>query len=92
MKFKIKNYNLQQAKKLNVTIKPSTRAGKKIDVFKNGVKVASIGAKGYLDFASYKEKFGKKVAEEKRKNYQKRHSANSKVKGSPGYYASKILW
>jgi hypothetical protein len=92
MVFKIRNYNLVQARKIGVTIKPSTRKTKKIDVFKNGKKVASIGAKGYLDYASYKEKFGKTIADKKKDSYQKRHKQNSKIKNTPGYYASKILW
>jgi hypothetical protein len=90
--FKIRNYNLAQARKLGVKIKPSTRASKKLDVFKNGKKVASIGAVGYLDYASYLSKYGKKIADERRESYQKRHSANAKIKGSPAYYAAKILW
>jgi hypothetical protein len=90
--FKIRNYNVLQARKLGVQIKPSTRVGKKLDVFKNGKKVASIGAAGYLDYASYMAKYGKTVADQRRKSYQKRHAANAKIKGTPAYYAARILW
>ena len=41
--YKIKPLQEQKAKKLLVTIKPSTRKNKKIDVFKKGEKEASIG-------------------------------------------------
>ena len=35
MKYRIKKYSYNQAKKLGVVIKPSTNKGKKIDVYKN---------------------------------------------------------
>ena len=44
MSYKITNYSYNQAKKLNVEIKPSTNKKKKIDVFKDNKKIASIGA------------------------------------------------
>ena len=49
MSYKILPYSFEQADKLNVEIKPSTNKNKKIDVFKNGQKIASIGAIGYND-------------------------------------------
>jgi hypothetical protein len=90
--YKISNYSYRQAKKLNVEIYPSNRKGKKIDVFKKGKKVASIGALGYNDYSSFKKKYGKAYADQKRKAYYNRHANNIKVKFSPGYYAAKILW
>jgi hypothetical protein len=76
---------------LGVSIKPSTVKGKKIDVFKNGVKVASIGALGYGDFWTYfKDDPG--LAHKKRKAYKARHKGEQLKKGSPGYYAWYILW
>lgn len=92
MPYKIKRHSYQQAKNLGVTIKPSSRKGKKIDVYKAGKKIASIGAIGYGDFPTFKAKYGKEYAEKKRKAYKSRHKNNSSVKGSAGYYASKILW
>ena len=44
--YRIKKLQYKKAKALGVEIKPSTKKGKKIDVFKDGKKVASIGAKG----------------------------------------------
>ena len=90
--YKIKPYSYKQARLINVTIKPSKVKGKKIDVFKNGLKVASIGAKGYNDYPTYLSKLGKTKAEIKRKAYKARHRNNMKIKNSPGYYAGKILW
>lgn len=89
--YRIKRYSYIQARKLGVIIRPSTRAGKKIDVFKNGKKVASIGARGYFDFPTYAEKYGLQFANQRRKLYHIRHAKN-KTPGTPGYYAAKILW
>jgi len=89
--YKIQPYNYSQAKKLGVTIKPSTKPKKKIDVFKNNEKVATIGAIGYKDYATYLLE-DKKVAEMKRKNYKARHDKDRNVKNSNGYFADKILW
>jgi hypothetical protein len=60
MAYKIFPYSFEQAKKLNVVIKPSTNVLKKIDVFKNGKKVASVGAMGMNDYPTYMylEKYG----------------------------------
>lgn len=90
--YKIKDYSYKQADRLGVEIRPSANLKKKIDVFnKKGDKIASIGAKGYGDYPSYLEK-NKKLAEQKREGYKARHSIDRKVRGSPGFYADKILW
>ena len=91
MTYKIKKYSLEQAKKLGVSIKPSTNPKKKLDVFKDGKKVVSIGASGYGDFPSYLEK-DKEVALERRRLYKKRHEKYRNIKGTPSFYADKILW
>ena len=90
--YKIRNYSLQRAREIGVQIKPSSRIGKKIDVYKSGKKIASIGAAGYLDYPNYLAKYGRKIADQKRAAYYKRHKRNLTVKGSPGYYAARILW
>jgi len=90
--YEITDYSKQQAKKLGVQIKPSTRKDKKIDVFKNNEKIASIGAKGYKDFPTYKKERGLAFAEERRRLYKIRHDENRRKKGTAGFYADKILW
>lgn len=90
--YKIKLRQYKQAKKLGVTIKPSKSKGKKLDVFKNGKQIATIGARGYKDYATYLIERGKTFADNRRKLYKKRHEKDRKVKGSNGYYADKILW
>lgn len=85
-------YTRKRAKALNVQVKPSTVKGKKIDVFKNGKKVASVGAIGYKDYPTFLKQDGVAVANARRKNYKQRHAQNRKRTGSPGYYADQLLW
>ena len=97
MSYRIKKYTFAQAKKLGVEVKPSSVKGKKIDVFKNGEKVASVGALGMNDYPTYmeKEKSGlvaKGTAKRRREAYKTRHEKDRHVRGSAGYYADKLLW
>jgi hypothetical protein len=89
--YRIKPYSYKQANRLGVKIRPSSKVGKKIDVFKNGVKIATIGQRGYLDYPTYLEKYGVLIANKRRKLYHLRHRQN-KIFGTPGYYAAKLLW
>ena len=78
-----------------MTIKPSKKADKKIDVFKSGKKVASVGATGYMDYGSYINKLGLEEANKKRKNYLARHAHEPKLKDGKrtnSFYADEILW
>ena len=97
MAYKILPYSKQKAVKLGVEIKPSTNSFKKIDVFKNGKKIASIGALGMNDYPTYLEKeknghFPKGYAKERRKSYKQRHEKDRHKAGTNGWYADKILW
>lgn len=96
MAYKILPYTFAQAKKIGVEVKPSRVKGKKIDVFKNGKKVASVGALGYGDFPTYMqlEKQGKVprgYSLMKRKSYKARHVFRN-IKETPAYYADQLLW
>lgn len=90
--YRITDYTKQQAKKLGVVVKPSSVKGKKIDVFKNGEKVASVGELGYSDYPTYMRTKGKAYADERRRLYKIRHAKDRNVKNSDGYYADKLLW
>jgi hypothetical protein len=90
--YSILPYTKQQAKKIGVMVKPSTDPKKKVDVFQGDQKVASIGARGYKDYPTFLKEDGKAVAEERRRLYHIRHKKDSSKKGSPGYYASLLLW
>lgn len=101
MSYKIKKLQKEKAKKLNVIIKPSTKKNKKIDVFDNQNNLlASIGGvypdgRFYKDYATYIQELGLDKANEKRKNYLKRHAKEPKIKDgkrTPSYWADVILW
>ena len=90
MSYKITDYSYKQAKKLGVQIRPSVYKNKKIDVYKNDIKIASIGDIRFLDFPTYIEEKGKKYADSRRKLYKIRHKND--INEGAGFYANKILW
>lgn len=90
--YEITSYSQEQAKRLGVIIKPSTNKKKKIDVFKDGEKIASIGAIGYGDFPTFTKTKGKEFAEKRRQAYKKRHEKDRHKKGTAGFFADQILW
>ena len=90
MTYNITDYSYKQAQKLGVQIRPSTSKNKKIDVFKKGVKVATIGDTRYQDYPNYIDTRGKPYADERRKLYRIRHKND--LKNGNGFYANKILW
>jgi len=92
MPYNITSYTYKQAKKLGVQVKPSTNKTKKIDVYKKGNKIASVGAYGMNDFPTYIKKRGLKYAKTRRRLYKMRHEKDRHVLGTHGYYADKLLW
>jgi len=90
--YHITQYTKKKAEQLNVKVKPSTNPKKKIDVYKNNKKIASVGAIGYNDYPTYIIKKGKTYADERRKLYKIRHTKDKDKIGSNGYYADKLLW
>jgi hypothetical protein len=92
MKYIITKYTKDQAKKLGVEVKVSKVKNKKIDVFKDGKKLASVGAIGYSDYSTYIKTKGKAYADERRRLYKIRHSKDRNITGSDGYYADRLLW
>ena len=95
--YTITKYSFNRAKKLGVTIKPSKLKNKKIDIFKDEKKVASIGGvkkdgSYYKDYPTYLKTEGKEKADTRRRLYKIRHNKTRKIKGTPSYYADQILW
>lgn len=90
--YEITDYTKRKAKQLGLTVKPSINPKKKIDVFKDREKIASIGATGFSDYPTYILEKGKTYADTRRKLYKKRHEKDRKVKGSPGQLADLLLW
>ena len=83
------NYNLTKAKanakKIGYTVKPSTNPKKKLDVFKDGKKINSIGDPTREDYTKHKD-------EKRRRLFKARFERYRHKKGSGAYLADKILW
>jgi hypothetical protein len=100
MPYKITPYTYKQAKRLGVTVKPSTDKTKKIDVFKYDKKnktlkkLAAVGAAGMNDYPLFlkNKTTGIKYAKNRRRLYKMRHERDRHIKGSRGYYADQLLW
>ena len=90
--YNITRYTYAKAKKLGVSVKPSTNKTKKIDVFRNGKKLASVGANGMNDFPTFIKERGMKFAKTRRRLYRMRHEKDRHKRGSRGYWADKLLW
>jgi hypothetical protein len=90
--YDIKAYTKARAKLLGVQVKPSTNKGKKIDVYKNNEKIASVGAIGYGDFPTYLQTKGKAYAESRKRLYKIRHEKDRNKPNTAGFYADKLLW
>jgi len=94
--YNITQYTKDKADKIGVIVKPSTNKNKKIDVFsKQGEKLASIGAIGFMDYPNYIKTKGLTYANERKRLYLKRHEKEPKIKDgmrTPSYYADVLLW
>ena len=75
-----------------VKVKPSKTKNKRIDVYKNGKKMVSVGGYGYDNYPTFMKTRGKTYANKKRRLYKLRHEKDRHVKGSAGYYADQLLW
>ena len=95
--YEIKQYTFDQAKKHGFEVKVSTNKKKKIDVYKDNEKIASIGDLRYKDYPTYLEERGLtseglSFANVRRALYHNRHKKDIEIKGSPGYLSSILLW
>jgi len=84
--YEITPYTFAKAREIGVTVRPSHDRKKKLDVYRNGVLIASVGAIGYLDYPHYLETKGKAYADERRRLYYIRHPRNTQ-----GELLAKIL-
>lgn len=92
MSYKITKYTLARAKKIGVTVRPSSNRTKKIDIFRQGKKIASVGAAGMNDYPTFMKLKGKSFAKTRRRLYKMRHEKDRHVKWSRGWLADKLLW
>jgi hypothetical protein len=86
--YTITQHTKDKADKLGLTVKPSTQKHKKIDVYKDNKKIASIGALGMSDYPTYLQTKGKVYADERKRLYHLRHTKNSLGEE----LARKLLW
>ena len=89
MIYKITAHTKEQAKRYGVTVRPSVYSNKKLDVFKDGKYLVSIGAAGYTDYGTLLEQGTLEEAERKRRLYKIRHANNT---GLAGTWAMRLLW
>lgn len=90
--YTITRYTRKRARQFGVQVRPSTNPTKKIDVFKNGKKIASVGAAGMNDFPTYIRERGLRFAKTRRRLYRIRHEKDRHDKWSNGWLADKLLW
>ena len=95
--YEIKQYSIDQAKKYGYTVKVSSNKKKKLDVYKNGIKIASIGDSRFKDYPTFLEERGSTIegltfANVRRALYHNRHKKDIEIKGSNGWLASILLW
>ena len=80
MSYEIKQYSIDQAKKHGYTIKISSNKKKKLDVYKNGIKICSLGDLRYRDYPTYIEERGLTFANVRRALYHNRHKKDIEIK------------
>ena len=90
--YTITNYTKQKARQLGVQVRPSKNKKKKLDVYKNGKKIASVGAVGYGDYPTFMKTRGRTYAQKRRREYKRRHHKDRFKKNTNGYYADQLLW
>ena len=90
--YQITQYTYKKAKNMGVVVKPSTNKTKKIDVYRNNRKIASVGANGMNDYPTYMKTRGKSFANNRRRLYKIRHEKDRKKKWTNGWLADKLLW
>ena len=88
--YEIKNYSYKKADELSLQIKPSTKKNKKIDVYKDGDYLTSIGSSKYKDYPTFVEENGKEFAEKRKRLYHLRHKKD--LKHFRGFLSMYILW
>ena len=91
--YQISQRQEQNATRENVIIFPSDKKNKKIDVYDSrGIYMFPIGDIKYKDYDIYLEEKGKEYADNRRRLYKIRHEKYRHIKGTPSYFADKILW
>lgn len=77
MSYEISKYTMDRARLHNLEVKPSIHKNKKLDVYKNGQFIMSIGDSRYADYPTYLKRYGQEYAESRRRLYHIRHPKNT---------------
>lgn len=75
--YDITPYTKAKAKAMGLQVRSSTRKGKKIDVYRDGDYIDSVGQLNAMDYPHYIKEKGKAYADERRRLYYARHIGNS---------------
>ncbi len=86
--YEISPKSYKVAKQYGLQIEPSVKINKKIDVFKDGKYIASIGDSRFKDFHLYLKENGEAYANERARLYYLRHK-NASVREQ---LAKLLLW
>jgi len=92
--YEITPYTKKKAEELGVIIFPSEHEKKKLDVYdkETHLFLCRVGDASYKDFPTYVKERGKEYAEERKRLYHIRHKTDEQKHGSPGWFASRLLW
>jgi hypothetical protein len=90
MVYHIKDYTKKQAESIGLEVRPSTKGNYKIDVYKDGDYITSIGNKNYKDYPTYLLLNGKAYADERRRLYYARHKKD--LNYFRGLLTAILLW
>jgi hypothetical protein len=101
-KYIITDYSKNRLQELNnaldtdkITIKPAEDITKKIDIFINNKKIATIGDNNYEDYPNYILKNGLEFANKRKELYYARHSKEADIKDNKitnSLWTRYLLW
>ena len=89
--YTITDYTYAMAKQYGLVVRPSSLKNKKIDVFREGFKIGSVGDTRYSDYPTMKL-IDPENAEKRRKLYHARHKPELAPKYSGEWLAGYLLW
>jgi hypothetical protein len=95
MRYRITADIKTRADSIGVSVKPSKRQGKKLDVYRDGVYQASIGDIRYPDYHVWIKTKGITYANQRRRLYHARHKDTPPMKNgkyTANYLAKVLLW
>ena len=89
--YSITAYTFAKAKQYGLVVRPSSFKHKKIDVYREGFKIGSVGDDRYSDYPTMAST-DPQYAEKRRQLYHKRHKPELSAKYSPNWLAGHLLW